>query len=208
MARRKTRYAAFGRCARAVAASQSTKRAARAAMNPALLGASINSRRSPRQHSPLRRRGWRPTRTPWWRMSGRRCPLQALSWGAEQRRLEGGARSALRGLTHGNCSSAVSEANAASFAVRPRGEQRRGVGPQGRPPHPSAGKGHRLPRRAVHRARANPKPNDRQEPPADTPTPPDTFPAPGCYGPRSSAACGRRRPWSRRAPCAGSAAPS
>ncbi|MFN8795331.1 MAG: hypothetical protein ACK50K_13630, partial [Betaproteobacteria bacterium] len=62
MARRKTRYAAFGRCARAVAASQSLRRAARAAMNPALLGASINSRRSPRPHSPLQKRSLFSTR--------------------------------------------------------------------------------------------------------------------------------------------------
>jgi hypothetical protein len=52
-------------------------------------------------------------------------------WGAEQRSLEGGARSALRGLTHGNCLSAESEANVASFTVRPQGEQRRDVSPQG-----------------------------------------------------------------------------
>jgi hypothetical protein len=56
-------------------------------------------------------------------------------WGAEQRSLEGDARSALRGLTHGNCLSAVSEANVASFAVRPQYEQRREVGAQHRPPH-------------------------------------------------------------------------
>jgi hypothetical protein len=52
-------------------------------------------------------------------------------WGAEQRSLEGGARSALRGLTHGNCSSAAAAGRVASFAVRPQGEQRRGVSPQG-----------------------------------------------------------------------------
>ena len=63
--------------------------------------------------------------------------LAGAVWGAEQRRLEGGARSALRLLTHGNCLSAASEANGASFAVRPRGEQRRAVGRQGRPPHPA-----------------------------------------------------------------------
>jgi len=63
--------------------------------------------------------------------------LAGAVWGAEQRSLEGGARSALRDLTHGNCPSAASEASGASFAVRPRGEQRRGVGLQGRPPRPA-----------------------------------------------------------------------
>jgi transposase len=57
MARRKTRYAGCARCAQTVAASQFTKRAARAAMNPALLGAS-RSRRSPRPHSPLQQPGF------------------------------------------------------------------------------------------------------------------------------------------------------
>ena len=95
MARRKTRYVRFANSAQTVAASQFTKRASRAAMNPALLGAS-RSRRSPHPHSPLQQPGL--ALGPKARMVDERQAVHGAGamWGAEQRRLEGGARSALR----------------------------------------------------------------------------------------------------------------
>jgi hypothetical protein len=54
--------------------------------------------------------------------------------GAEERSTEGGARSAHRGLTHRVCLSGAPAGRAASYAMRPRCEHRREVGPQGRPP--------------------------------------------------------------------------
>jgi len=65
------------------------------------------------------------------RVGGRR----SACCGAEQRRPVVGARlRALRHLTHRDCLSAVSAANEASFAMRPRVEQRRGVAAPRRPP--------------------------------------------------------------------------
>ena len=65
------------------------------------------------------------------RVGGRR----SACCGAEQRRPVVGARlRALRHLTHRDCLSAVSAANEASFAMRPRVEQRRGVAASRRPP--------------------------------------------------------------------------
>ena len=62
-------------------------------------------------------------------------------WGGEERRSGVGARSALRDLTRRSCLSAVSAANAASSATRPRAEYRSEVGAQRRPPQhePPAG---------------------------------------------------------------------
>jgi hypothetical protein len=62
-------------------------------------------------------------------------------WSDEDRRTGVGARSALRRLTRRNCLSAVSEANAASSATRPRSENRSAVGAVRRPRshEPSAG---------------------------------------------------------------------
>ena len=54
-------------------------------------------------------------------------------WSAEERSLAGGARSALRCLTHRRCLNGESAANAVSSAMRPRGEHRSGVGAQRRP---------------------------------------------------------------------------
>ncbi len=47
---------------------------------------------------------------------------------AEERRRRGGARSALRNLTHRHCLSGAREARAVSLAMRPGGEHRRSVG--------------------------------------------------------------------------------
>ena len=55
-------------------------------------------------------------------------------WGGGERRFEVGARSALRRLTRRGCLSAVSAANEASSAARPRTEHRSGVDAQHRPP--------------------------------------------------------------------------
>ena len=75
--------------------------------------------------------------------------------GGEERRTSVGARSALRDLTRRSCSSAASEANAASSATRLKAEHRSGVGVQRRPPQhePSAGSACRAaptPRRGGH----------------------------------------------------------
>ena len=72
----------------------------------------------------------------WW------ATVAASRWGAgvggdlgsaEKRRMAGGARSALRGLTRRNCLSGVSAANEASFSARLPSEHRREVGAQRRP---------------------------------------------------------------------------
>ena len=55
-------------------------------------------------------------------------------WGDEKRRAGVGAHSAPRHLTRRICPSAVSAANAASYAARPRTEHRSGVGAQRRSP--------------------------------------------------------------------------
>ena len=47
---------------------------------------------------------------------------------AEERRRRGGARSALRNLTHRHCLNGAREARAVSLAMRPGGEHRRSVG--------------------------------------------------------------------------------
>ena len=129
----KTRSAGFARCARTVAVSQMTKRA--------------NTRAGPEPCAPRRHRGAPAAapqphlsntvcgsrRHPLALLSGRGCPPGALSESASSAGLRAARVSALRGLTHGNCSSAVSEANGASFAVRPQAEQRSGVGAKRRP---------------------------------------------------------------------------
>ncbi len=137
----KTRSVRFAHCARTVAVSQMTKRA--------------STRAGPEPCAPRRHRG-APAAAPQPRLSNTACgsrgePTQMLSdRGCPPRALSGAARSAgtraarasaLRKLTHGNCLSAVSEANVASFAVRPRHEHRSGVGAKRRPPQsaPAAG---------------------------------------------------------------------
>ena len=60
--------------------------------------------------------------------------LWASLCAAEQRRLGGGARSALQLLTRGSCLSGAGQvARVASSAAHPQGEQRRGVGAKRRP---------------------------------------------------------------------------
>jgi len=68
---------------------------------------------------------------------GRARPAGAMS-AAPSSAASGSAREArFVLLTRGDCSSGAREASAASFAARPRGEQRREVGAQHRPPQPS-----------------------------------------------------------------------
>ena len=72
-------------------------------------------------------------------------------------------------LTRGDCPSAARAASGASFAARPRGEQRRAVGAQHRPPRPSP----RPARRHAPRAAAAPPAlRPRAPPPRPGPLPP------------------------------------
>jgi len=130
--RRKTRSVRFAHCARTVAPSQMTMRAARAGHEPCAArrhrGAPAAAPQ-PRLSKPDLGSRERSHRC----MSGRGCPPGALSESASSAGLRAARASALRGLTHGNCLSAVSEANEASFAVRPQAEQRSEVGAKRRP---------------------------------------------------------------------------
>ena len=72
---------------------------------------------------------------PWW-PSRQAVPGGGDLWGGEQRRAEVGARTrAHRRLTRRVCPSAANEVSVASYAARPRTEQRSGVGAKRRPPH-------------------------------------------------------------------------
>ena len=99
------------------------------------------------------------------RKDGGGCPAARLC-GAEERSPSVGARSALRELTRRGCSSVESEANVASSAARPKGEHRRGRGPQG---HARAAvKRRRAPAPGFARlSLSTPKPNVRKGPRAD-----------------------------------------
>ena len=55
-------------------------------------------------------------------------------WNAEERSVRGGARSALRNLTHRGCPNGGRAAHAVSSATRPLAEHRSGVGACHRPP--------------------------------------------------------------------------
>ena len=131
--RRETRFVHFVHCARTVATSQITKRAARADPGPALLAAphfapggqrlargSACGTRSSACHRRFSKGG-----------SGQ---AGARLGGAEHRSARGGARSALRDLTRRSCPNAVSEANEVSSAPCRGREKRRAVGAQRRPP--------------------------------------------------------------------------
>ncbi len=143
-ARRLTRYVRFALCARTEAASRTTKRAARAAASPVLLGA-------PEARRPLPAYGFAQALAvlPEMPISSPSATVlesrQAASGrgdfcGDEKRRGGIGARSARRDLTRRIyltrriCLSAESAANAASYAARPRAEHRSGVGALRRPP--------------------------------------------------------------------------
>jgi hypothetical protein len=129
--RRGTRYVGCAHCARTAAASQFTKRTARAAPRPALLGTAYGESVSARFALP------RPMQ---------RCDSSAAKPKASRAgfpsvaaRSAGGraARdSAHPHLTRRVWSSAVSAANEASYATGPAPEHHSGVGLQGRPPQP------------------------------------------------------------------------
>jgi len=150
MACRITHSARFARCVRTDAASQLLKRAARAAMSPAVLGASYARRRLParsfaapmvagatKTNNGSRRDGGHPAGA----ISGsasRRAGTRAVQWTARAARAagpQGPARPArpgpgeartqcvLRRLTHGICSSAAPAGRVASYAVLARAEQ-------------------------------------------------------------------------------------
>ena len=75
-----------------------------------------------------------PRTSHWW-LSRQAMPGGGDLWGAEERNLGVGARSALRHLTRRVCPSVESAANVASYATRPQGEHRKAVGAKRRPPH-------------------------------------------------------------------------
>ena len=136
---RRTRFVRCAHCAQTAAASQMTKRAARAATCPALLGASHARPAEPARAfaEPALVLGTRSridrTRTVV-QLRGRRSLAGAISAAASSAgSWSARAQRALRNLTHRGCLSAVSAANEASSAMRPRAKQRSGVDAQRRP---------------------------------------------------------------------------
>ncbi len=130
--RRGTHFAsAVVHCAQTTATSQLTKRAARGATSPVLLGAPEALRVLPGRAfaDALVFAGPNPS------CSARRAvPGGGDFCGDEKHRPGVGARSALRQLTRRSCPNVESAANAVSSATRPRAEHRSGVGAQRRPP--------------------------------------------------------------------------
>jgi len=212
--RRETRYARFASSARTVAASQ--KYEARCARGPALLRFSAAHRRAGgRRPAPLPaalRRSRRPSpasmRAPRASPSrqaaagraaaargatGRRAaacggagPGEALSAAPSSAALGSAREARFVHLTRGDCPSGAREASAASFAARPRGEQRREVGARHRPPRPA-------PRPAL--PRRTPRPGARWRParPRPGPLPPAATRRPRCDE-RSCVLHGSHRP--------------
>jgi hypothetical protein len=131
--RRRTHSATCGRCVRTASTSQKTKRAARAATSPALLGTSEARLRLPGRAF-AEPAVAHPTRRTSGGLRGRRCPRGAISV-ATRSAAPGSARvSALRGLTCRGCSNAATAGRGVSSAARPWREHRSGVGAQRRPP--------------------------------------------------------------------------
>ena len=142
VARRRTHCVRFALCVQTTAPSQRTKRAARAATSPALLGASEARCSLPGRAFATTEVALDHPHAPTGGLRGRRYPAGAISV-ATSSAGPGSARAqrALRPLTRRSCLSAVSAANAASSAARPRTEQRSAVGAKRRPPQhePPAG---------------------------------------------------------------------
>ena len=142
VARRRTHCVRFALCVQTTAPSQRTKRAARAATSPALLGASEARCNLPGRASAATAMVFDDPHATTGGLRGRRYPAGAISV-ATSSAGPGSARAqrALRPLTRRSCLSAESAANAASSAARPRTEQRSAVGAQRRPPQhePPAG---------------------------------------------------------------------
>jgi len=142
--RRQTHCARCVRCVQTAATSQLLMRAARAATSPALLGAPEARRRLPAR-SFEQTSAASPGKAAVDGCRGGRCPAGAI-WVATSSAGSGSARaSAPRCLTRRRCLSAMSAANAASSATRPRPEQRSAVDAQRRPPpnEPPPGSAHR-----------------------------------------------------------------
>ncbi len=135
VARRRTRFAHFVRCAQTTATSQSTMRAARAATSPAILGApealrDLSGRAFAVNRGVLLAWATRAASVAW----RQALPGRGDLCGGEERRPSVGARSALRELTRRSCLSAVSAANEASSATRLKAEHHSAAGAQRRPP--------------------------------------------------------------------------
>ena len=125
-----TSFAAF----KQAATSQSTKRAARAATSPALLGAPQARCVLPEPRF-ADRAAVLAANTTTRGLRGKGCPAGA-TLGATSSAGPGSARAqrALRRLTRRGCLNAANEVSAVSSAARPRTEQRSAVGAQRRPP--------------------------------------------------------------------------
>ncbi len=133
MAHRGTHCVRFAHSVQTATVSQILKRASRAAMRPALLGAA-EARRGPPGHGFAAVVLVSASNTQHVPSSRRAVSALGDFGGAEERSSKAGARSALQHLTHRSCLNGVSEANAVSSAVRPWSEHRREVGAQRRPP--------------------------------------------------------------------------
>ena len=124
-----TSFAAF----KQTATSQTTKRAARAATSPALLGA-------PEARCDLPGPRFADTaevfaaNTSTRGLRGKGCPLGAISVATSSAGPGSARASAHQHLTRRGCLNAANEVSAVSSAARPRTEQRSAVGAQRRPP--------------------------------------------------------------------------
>ncbi len=103
---------------------------------PQALCSSAPQRRAPAgPHPPLQQRWGRSEHHRWW-LSG--CAAggggAGSLWGGEERRVEVGARSALRNLTCRICLNAATAGREVSYAARPRPEHRSEVAAKLRPP--------------------------------------------------------------------------
>ena len=134
LACRITHYASCARSVQTDAASQSWKRAARAAKSPAVLGTSDARCQPPARAFAAPTVARHPGRTTTGSRRDRGHPSGAIS-GSASSAGPGEARTqcALRRLTHGICSSAAPAGRVASYAVLARAEQRSAVGAQRRP---------------------------------------------------------------------------
>ena len=133
-----TRFVRFAHCAQTGSASQFTKRAeARRLQSCAPRRSTIRPRRAPPAAT---LQGLCSTIAHATMVSDQGAAgwAAARMWGAEERRVGGGARSALRKLIRRMCSSAANAVSVASYTARPRPEHRKAVGAQRRPLHLSA----------------------------------------------------------------------
>jgi hypothetical protein len=146
----KTRYAGCARCAQTLAVSQLTKRAARAGHEPSAPRRPRlpPSPTPPAAQAPALVLGDDPRRLFAKAGAVGRCRAFAQPRSAG---LSARARSALRGLTHGNCLSAAGRARVASFAVGPEARAPQGTPAQRGP----ATKRHRPTAPAFARANAS-----------------------------------------------------